>query len=76
MATAIGYRYLVRYYEADEQGRTDLLPMLTTCKNQGRITAEEYDRAVAGEPPAGYVPPTMTATDAATLEATSSGPAT
>lgn len=58
MATAIGYRYLVRYYEADEQSRTDLLPMLTTCKNQGRITAEEYDRALAGEPPVGYIAPT------------------
>ncbi|MEQ7847709.1 hypothetical protein [Nocardioides kribbensis] len=56
MATAIGQRYLVRYYEADEQGRADLLPMLNTCKTRGYITAAEYDRAIAGEEPIGYMP--------------------
>lgn len=75
MATAIGSRYLVRYYEADEQGRTDLLPMLTTCRQRGYVTAEEYDRALAGEPPVGYLAPVAASTETTASE-TASEPTT
>lgn len=59
MATALGQRYLVRYYEG-----TTTLAMLDFCLMRGYITPAEYDRALSGEPPIGYVPtPTIAAKD-------------
>lgn len=63
MATALGFRYLCRFYEG-----TTTVAMLDYCLSRNMITATEYERALTGEPPIGYVPtPTaMTAsTDAA-----------
>lgn len=76
MATALGYDMLVRYYEATEAERVDLLVTLGNYRRKRQISDAEYDRAVTGEPPTGYVAPTMTTTDAAALEPTSSEPAT
>ena len=57
MATAIGQRYLVRFYEGSAtQAQLDY------CLSRGYITLEEYDRALTGEPPVGYQPtPTFAA---------------
>lgn len=57
MATAIGQRMLVRYYEADEVGRVELRPKLDLYRDKAQITVAEHERAVAGEPPVGYVAP-------------------
>lgn len=49
MATALGYRYLVRFYEG-----TATLVQLDACLTKGWITLDEYDRAVEGLAPLGY----------------------
>lgn len=55
MATALGFRYLCRFYEG-----STTLAMLDFCLLRGYITPTEYDRALTGEPPIGYVPtPTL-----------------
>lgn len=50
MATALGQQILVRYYEGSAT-----VAHLDQAKLRGWITTEEYDRAIAGLPPAGYV---------------------
>lgn len=60
MATALGFRYLCRFYEG-----TTTLAMLDFCLGRSYITPTEYDRALTGEPPIGYVPtPTVMTTQA------------
>ena len=51
MATALGQRYLVRYYEG-----TATVEQLNSCLAKGWINQAEHDRAIAGEPPEGYQP--------------------
>lgn len=54
MANTYGYRILVMYYEG-RTGEASLDRALQlTWINQG-----EYDRALTGEPPVGYIPPQM-----------------
>lgn len=52
MATATGYRYLCRYYEG-----TATVAHLDMCLTKGFISQAEYDRALTGEPPEGYIAP-------------------
>ncbi|WP_243061135.1 hypothetical protein [Nocardioides sp. SR21] len=59
MANPTGFRYLCRYYEG-----TASLATLDYCLTKGYITLVEYERALTGEPPIGYVP-TPTAASAA-----------
>lgn len=51
MATALGFRYLCRFYEG-----TTTLAMLDFCLMRSYITPAEYDRAIEGLPPVGYIP--------------------
>jgi hypothetical protein len=51
MATALGFRLLCRYYEG-----TATVAQLDTAKTKNWINQAEYDLALTGEPPVGYVP--------------------
>lgn len=70
MANIVGRNYLTRYYEADEAGRAVLIERLDYCLTKKYISPLEYDRAIAGLPPEGYVPsPAKLAADSQTATA-------
>lgn len=58
MANVYGYRVLVSYYE----GRTSEAA-LDRALQVGWINQAEYDRALTGEPPVGYVAPMARASE-------------
>lgn len=60
MANIVGRTYLTRYYEADEAERVTLVERLDYCLARKYISVLEYDRAIAGLPPEGYIPPPTT----------------
>lgn len=51
MATALGRQILTRYYEGSAT-----VAHLDQAKLRNWITTDEYDRAIAGLPPEGYIP--------------------
>lgn len=63
MANLYGFRILVAYYE----GRADEAA-LDRALFKGWISQPEYDRALTGLPPEGYVPPMLAASSDASAE--------
>lgn len=52
MATALGYRYLVRFHEG-----TATLEQLDAALTRGWVTTDEHARAVDGQAPEPYTAP-------------------
>lgn len=65
MANVYGFRILVAYYE----GRATEAH-LDRALQVGWINQPEYDRALTGEPPIGYVAPLSAASQSAEVEIT------
>jgi hypothetical protein len=59
MATALGNNVLRRFYEG-----TATVAQLDQALLRKWISQDEYNLAIAGEPPVGYVPPTALAAEA------------
>ncbi|WP_028637709.1 hypothetical protein [Nocardioides sp. URHA0032] len=71
MATALGFRYLCRFYENDP---VVTVATLDTCLTRKWISLTEYERALSGEPPIGYVPtPTFAAAQVEDASAATGG---